>query len=364
MELFFEAAFWVAAGLLASTYAAYPVATLCASVLRRRRARPAPEPRRVSVVIAARPGDPGIGARVRAALALDYPRELLEVIVASTRRSGAACAAGEIVVVLEPGVLVHADALRHVVRAFDDPGVGGVSGNRLLLRSHGEEPTLRAERLYADWEKWIGLLESSSEGIAWPDAAVWAFRREHFAGVHFTGARGDGSLELAVAANVVAAGRRVVWEPRALTWEHGGDAAQRFEERARATRDRLATLRRRPDLLNPFRHGAWSVTVFSHGPIRWLAPLFLGLALAASSALAAQHSGYRAAAVAQLGFYALAALGWLARASRIARSPLLCVPLFLCLVWIADLVALAPPGWFGARVRTPASDWTTPPTPA
>jgi hypothetical protein len=359
VELFFEAAFWAAAGFLAAVYAAYPVAALCVAALRRRRPRPQPAPPRLSVVIAARPGDAGIAARVRAALALDYPRDLLEVIVASTRRAGAACATGDIVVLLEPGVLVHGEALRHLVRAFADPEVGGASGNRLLLRSHGEEPTLRAERLYADWDKWIRLLESGADGIAWPDAAVWAFRREHFEGV-----RDDGNLELAVAANVVGAGQRVVWEPRALTWEHGGDVAHRFEERARATRGRLATLRRRPHLLNPLRHGSWSVTLLSHGPIRWLAPLFLAVALAASGALAAEHSGYRAAAAAQLGFYALAVLGWLVRGSRLARSPLLCVPLFLCLVWVADLVALVPAGWLGARVRSPASDWTTPPTPA
>jgi hypothetical protein len=358
VEPFAEVAFWFAAGLLASTYALYPVAALLASALRRPHPRPAPGELKVSVVIAARPGDVGIGGRVRAALALDYPRELLEVIVAPTRRAGAACASGDVVVLVEPGVLVHAKALRRLVDAFADAGVGGVSGNRLLLRSHGEEPTLRAERLYADWEKWTHLMESRTDGLAWPDGAMWAFRREHF-----VGAQDDGNLELGVAANVVAAGRRVVWEPRALTWQHGADASQRFEERTRATRGRLATLRRRPQLLNPLRHGAWSVTLLSHGPIRWLAPALLAVALAASVVLAARHAGYRAAVGAQLGFYALAGLGWLARSTRVARSPLLCVPLFLCLVWIADVVAIAPAGLRGARFRAPA-DWTTPPSPA
>ena len=82
-----EVVFWVAAGLLVYTHVGYPLVLALAA--RRRRATPAP-PRppscpRVSLIVAAHDEEEVIAAKVANALALDYPRELLELIVASRR---------------------------------------------------------------------------------------------------------------------------------------------------------------------------------------------------------------------------------------------------------------------------------------
>ncbi len=80
------ALFWVSAGLIVYTHLGYPLS--CGSL-----ARAAPRPRktlgelgelpRVSLIVAAYDEEEVIEAKVANALALDYPRELLELIVAS-----------------------------------------------------------------------------------------------------------------------------------------------------------------------------------------------------------------------------------------------------------------------------------------
>ena len=79
-----EVVFWVAAGLLVYTHVGYPLVLALAA--RRRRPRPPAAPAelpRVSLIVAAHDEEEVIAAKVANALALDYPRELLELIVAS-----------------------------------------------------------------------------------------------------------------------------------------------------------------------------------------------------------------------------------------------------------------------------------------
>ena len=77
-----ELVFWVAAGLLVYTHVGYPLLL----GLLARRDRPAPaaaELPSVSLIVAAHDEEEVIDRRVRNALALDYPRDRLELIVSS-----------------------------------------------------------------------------------------------------------------------------------------------------------------------------------------------------------------------------------------------------------------------------------------
>src|SRR5687767_1930068 len=81
-----RALFWTSAGLIAYTHVGYPLALRTMAALRGPRPEPPPEPAAlpsVSLVIAAYDEAEVIERKVENALALDYPRDRLEIVVAS-----------------------------------------------------------------------------------------------------------------------------------------------------------------------------------------------------------------------------------------------------------------------------------------
>src|SRR3954447_20115584 len=76
--------FWAAVALILYTHAGYPMLLWVLSRLTRRSPQPtARSPQSVSLIIAAYDEEAVIARKVRNALAVDYPRELLEIIVPS-----------------------------------------------------------------------------------------------------------------------------------------------------------------------------------------------------------------------------------------------------------------------------------------
>ncbi len=157
----FAIVFWVSAALIVYTHLGYP---LVLWVLVRSRRRPTlrpgaawAEPPRVSLIVAAYDEEEVIAAKVANALALDYPRERLEIVVASDGSSDATVqrardagadlvldlprggktaaqnaaaerASGEILAFSDANSVWAPDALRHLVEPFADPA------DRLRLR--------------------------------------------------------------------------------------------------------------------------------------------------------------------------------------------------------------------------------------
>ncbi len=153
--------FWVCAAIIVYTHAGYPLVLRALVGLRRRPTlRPGTweEPPRVSLIVAAHDEEKVIAAKVANALALDYPRERLELIVASdgsadatvkraraagadlvldlprggkitAQNAAAERASGEILAFSDANSVWAPDALRHLVEPFAD------SDGRLRLRS-------------------------------------------------------------------------------------------------------------------------------------------------------------------------------------------------------------------------------------
>src|SRR5918995_2936185 len=154
-----EIAFWASVVLLVHTHVTYPVSLwLLARARRPRPARPAADRApSVSLIVAAHDEQAVIERKVANALALDYPRDRLEVIVASdgssdrtapiAREAGADLvlelprvgkveaqnaaverSRGEVLAFSDANSFWAPDALRRLVAPLADPGVGYVCG--------------------------------------------------------------------------------------------------------------------------------------------------------------------------------------------------------------------------------------------
>ena len=146
-----------------------------------------------------------IAAKVANALALDYPRERLQLIVASDGSADAtaerARAAGaDLVLELPPGGKVAAqnaaaeradgellafsdansvwapDALRRLVEPFADPSVGYVCGQVRFLDAGGDN----LEGAYWRYEMAVREMESALAGVTAGNGAIYAVRRDAY----------------------------------------------------------------------------------------------------------------------------------------------------------------------------------------
>ncbi len=202
------AVFWICAGLIVYTHVGYPL-LLRALVALRRRPTISPgtweELPLVSLIVAAFDEEEVIAAKVANALALDYPRDRLELIVASdgsadatveraraagadlvldlprggkvaAQNAAAERAAGEILAFSDANSVWAPDALRHLIEPFADPAVGYACGQVRFLDSGGGN----LEGVYWRYEMSVRELESGLAGITAGNGAIYAVRRDSY----------------------------------------------------------------------------------------------------------------------------------------------------------------------------------------
>ncbi|MFQ5486611.1 MAG: hypothetical protein ACE5DO_14935, partial [Desulfobacterales bacterium] len=96
----------------------------------------------------------------------------------------------------------------------------------------------------------------------------------------------------------------------------------------------------RRSLLNPFRHGFYSLILFTHKFLRRFVSLMLVVLFVCSLNLINQNMFYSTFAILQATFYVLAGMGFLLKDQRIGRHRVLYIPFFYCLANSAALIAI------------------------
>jgi cellulose synthase/poly-beta-1,6-N-acetylglucosamine synthase-like glycosyltransferase len=362
---------WLIGGGIAAllyNYVGFPLLLAVAGTIRNRQQRARPVTPAVSLLIAAYNEEACIAERLRNALTMDYPADLLEIIVASdgsTDRTvdivkryaadGVAVldlprrgkihaltdavrhARGEVLVFSDANTMAEPAALRALVRSFADAEVGGVVGHTGYTVDPGSESSSHGESLYWRYDTWIKELESRTGSVVSAHGGFYAIRRALFQAPSDAAVTDDFIISTAV----VAQGYRLVFEREARAWEVAVPSAEReFQRRIRLMTRGLRAVACRRQLLDPRRYGFYSIVLFSHKVLRRLAVVPLLLVLAGTAVLSTSGAGYRAALIAQLMFYALAGLGHVTRGVPLGRSRFLYVPFYYCMANTAALVAV------------------------
>jgi len=290
----------------------YPVfLALCWPLVRRRRQIDGAE-REVSLIIAAFNEEAVIARKIENALALDYPRERLEIIVASdgstdrtdqiaqsfanrgvfllrfprTGKTGvqnevAKIAKGEVLVFSDANAFYHPDAIRKLVRNFANPEVACVCGE--LIYNIDGAGAGASERLYWDYEKFMKQRESDLSSVIGANGSIYAVRRADYVEIDR-----DLISDFVEPMTLVLRRKRVVYEPEAISVEAAStDYGVEFRRKVRIlTRSTQGLLHMRA-LLNPLRFGIFSFQLLMHKFLRYLTPLFLVAGLLSLAALAA-----------------------------------------------------------------------------
>ena len=323
--------FWCSVGLLAYTHVGYPLTLLVLSRLRRTHPLPAeaPELPSVSLIVAAYDEEAVIEQKVHNALALGYPRERFELIVASDGsedrtaefaraagadvvldlpRAGKAAAQdaavvrarGEVVAFSDANSLWAPDALRRLVAPLMDPDVGYVCGQVRFTRSAG---ATNEEGAYWRYEMAVRALESRLGGITAGNGAIYAIRREHHvAGDPYTG---DLSLPFRMAKR----GLRSVYVAGALAEEPMVPSLEGEFRRKRRMMARAWGTVLRGGMLSPRGYPAlFAFEIASHRLIRYASPLLHLIALGTNIALLGEGWVYTVTLALQVALLLAAAL--------------------------------------------------------
>jgi len=364
VQLAAETVFWVCVGVIAYTYIGYPVLLwLLSSIFGRLPRRDEAYAPRLSVLIVAHNEAERIERKIRNVLDSDYPAERLEVIVCSdgsTDRTneivsnypdervrlvaipenvgvneafakGAEVASGEVLLLTDSGGLFDKGAIRRAVSWLADPDVGLVNGRIEHAVSDGSV-LAGGYRGYWSIETKVKYWESLL-GIA--VVVVGAFeviRRELYFPIP-----SDLSNDMTVPMAVMAAGRRVVFDPEAVMISpERPQVAKEFSKRVRIAVRAFTSLgfirRHAPISATPV--GWWAL--ISHKYLRWLTWMFMGGLTLSNLFLLPKHF-YALALAIQGIFYLTAAAGGIL--GRFCRLPfLLSGPYYFCMLQAASCV--------------------------
>jgi cellulose synthase/poly-beta-1,6-N-acetylglucosamine synthase-like glycosyltransferase len=328
-----EIVFWVALGLIAYAHLGYPL-LLWGLVRLFGEDESAAEWRDdlplVTLIVPAYDEEEVIERRIANALELDYPRERLQLFVASdgsadrtadlARAAGADRvlelprggkvaaldsavreADGRVLAFSDANALWRPDALRRLIDRLADDRVGYVCGQVRFLGGEGGNQ----EGLYWRYEMAVRALESSLAGVTAGNGAIYAVRREAY--LELDPSRGQ---DISFPYELTKRGWRAAYEPGALAEERMAPTVEGEFRRKRRMMWGLWDVMLKWGMLDPRGYGlGYAFEIASHRLLRYLTPWLHILALGANLALLGRGGLYTATLVLQLGLLAAAALG-------------------------------------------------------
>ena len=364
-EVVMEVCFWSGAALLFYTYAGYPLLLALVSRLRPRPVRRAEWMPSVSVIITAYNEERDLAAKLENTLLLDYPADKLEIIVASdcstdstdeiarryslrgvrlyrqTERLGKTSAQnmavekaqGEVILFSDATTLYNRDVLRVMLPNFADEKVGCVAG-RLVYVDPARSSVGQGARSYWNYETFLKRHESRVCSLIGASGCLYAVRRAAYLTMY-----PEACSDFLIATKMVEQGLRAIYEPAAVCTEETNKRTDKeLRMRVRVITQTFTDLWRHRAMMNPLRSGFYAVELISHKVLRYLVPVFLLLVFISSLALAWRSPLYALVALAQICFYAMAGLSWLAE-SMGRHNRLLALPQYFVLANLAALVA-------------------------
>ena len=360
-----EIIFWVSAAALFYTYAGYPLLLALVSTIRPRRVRRGDFEARVSVIITAYNEERDLAGKLENTLALDYPSELLEIIVASdcssdrtddivkefaprglrlyrqpqrlgktaAQNMAVAEARGDIILFSDATSLYQPDVLRALLPSFADPDVGCVAG-RLVYVDPADSRVGRGARSYWSYETFLKKHESRACSLIGASGCLYAVRRTAYVPLYH-----EACSDFIIATKMVEQGLRAVYEPDAVCTELTNRRSDNeLKMRVRVIAQTFTDLWHHRAMMNPFRSGFYAVQLLSHKVMRYAAPLFLIAILVTTGALAPNSRPYWGLFLSQLTVY-LSALGaWMLERAGV-HIRLLALPQYFVLSNLAVLIA-------------------------
>ncbi len=297
-----------------------------------------------------------IEEKIKNCLALDYPKDKLQLIFVSDGstdetaaiiqkhpgvlslheavRNGKAAAMNRamnyvtapIVVFCDANTHLNSAAIREMVKHYVDPTVGAVTGEKRIITKDKENASGAGEGIYWKYESFLKQLDSDFYTIVGAAGELMSYRTALYKPLPTDSLLDD----LMQSMHIANAGYRVIYEKKALASETASaDVKEELKRKVRIAAGAFQSMGRLLPAFNLLGNFKVSFLFISHRVLRWtLAPLSLLLLLILNVYLQQTKAGlYSYLMLAQLVFYGMALLGWYL-ANKQIKVKLLFVPYY------------------------------------
>lgn len=298
--------FWIFLGILLVTYLGYPLCLMVVSLFTGKNEHKEDFFPTVSIIIPVYNEEKVLEEKIKNSLSLDYPKDKLEIIVASDGstdntkmiaekyiaqgvkffdfpRAGKLATlnrvfphtSGEIFVLTDANAIFNGSALKKLIRHFADNGIGVVTGVERIEKEAKDVIGL-SESTYWNYETKLKEWEGKIYSTVGANGPIYAIRRELFPAIPSHLNLCD---DMAISLSVVQKGKRIILEPEAIAFEKTSLTLKEEWRRKRriATRAWQALFYHK-NLLIPFKSPIVLPLLF-HKVLRWLTFFFLAILL-------------------------------------------------------------------------------------
>ncbi|MES0328016.1 MAG: glycosyltransferase [Gammaproteobacteria bacterium] len=296
---------------------------------------------RLSLIITAHNEEGRIREKLENTLQIDYPKDHLDIIIASDFSTDATdsivesyanqgirlvraderkgkeyaqlCAIraseSEILVFSDVATKIPAEAFRLLANRFSDDQIGAISSEDQFISNEGR---VVGEGAYVIYEMWLRRLESDRAGLVGLSGSFFAARREVCEEWDIY-CPSDFNTGL----NCAKKGMVAITCPDVIgVYKDVKNPGLEYRRKIRTVIRGITAISRHPEVLNPFSMGMFAFQVWSHKIMRWAVPWFMLAFAVLTLMLQGQGVVYTLALVAQMVFYALALTGWLSAHMR------------------------------------------------
>lgn len=306
--------------------------------------------------------------KIHNSLALDYPVNKLKLIFISdgssdetheiikkfpsvvalheNKRSGKASAMNRamefvntpIVVFCDANTILNSEAIKELVKHYQDDKVGAVTGEKRIISANKEGASSAGEGIYWKYESLLKQLDSDFYSVVGAAGELMSYRTSLYKVLPTDTLLDDlmQSMEIAID------GYKVIYEKKAWAAETASaNVKEELKRKIRISAGAWQSMLRLGNAFNPFHNLKLFFSFISHKVLRWtLAPFSLLVLLIVNVLLASNiNTIYAVLLVFQLGFYALAMLGWYFENKRI-KVKILFVPYYFFIMNLCVFLGL------------------------
>ncbi len=323
-----------------------------------------------------------IEEKIHNCLALNYPKELFEIIFITDgstdgsnlvaekypevkvmhedKRAGKSAAEnrsvkeakGEIIIFSDANTELPTEAINKIVRHYVDPKIGAVSGEKRIAAKDADNASGAGEGIYWKYESALKRLDVELYTLVGAAGELFSLRKSLFQDLEQDTILDDFMLSMRIAGE----GYVVTYDPEAYAMETASASVkEELKRKVRICAGGWQAMVRLAYILNPFRNFILFFQYLSHRVLRWsVTPVFLFAMVPINIYLvmkASEFSIYHVFLIGQIGFYSSAILGWIL-ANKEIKVKVLYVPYYF-LIMNYSVIA----GFFRYLNKSQAAAW-------